>query len=153
MSLARFSSDLRPDVGQTIGLCRLPTTEFDATRKRRTKPIPSWEFCRIAWNPCLSGPSYDFAKQSQFFLKLKKPKASLAHYRLPLRHLRPAALEDLRNPIGVGKTATRKLFQLSIHVILHAPDCGLRVIQQEICSAAIAVVRKAHAAGVGDGYS
>src|SRR5437868_4667675 len=93
------------------------------------------------------------AKQSQFFLKLKKPKDFNGPLPASLRHLRPAALEDLRNPIGVGETATGKGLELLVHVIFHAPDRELRVIHQEICCAAIAVVRKTHAAGVGDDHS
>src|SRR5207249_4308347 len=53
------------------------TTEFDATRKRGTKPIPSLDFCRVAWNPSLPGSSYDSAKQTQFSLKLKNKNTSI----------------------------------------------------------------------------
>jgi hypothetical protein len=46
--------------------------------------------------------------------------------------------------------ATGESLQLPVHVILHAPDGRLEVIQQEIRSSAIAVVRETDAAGVGD---
>src|SRR5258706_13643908 len=44
-----------------------------------------------------------------------------------LRHLRRAATEGLRNPIGVRETASGKL-KLLFHVVFYAPDCWLGLI-------------------------
>lgn len=59
-----------------------------------------------------------------------------------LRHLEAAASEDFRNPTGVRETATGKSLEFPVQVILHASDCWLGFIQQQVCGAAIAVVRK-----------
>src|ERR1700733_12435809 len=58
-----------------------------------------------------------------------------------LRHLRAGALESPGHPSGVWETANGESFQLPIHVILHAADGGLEVVEQEVSSAAIAIVR------------
>ena len=70
-----------------------------------------------------------------------------------LRHLGAAAIKDLRNPVGVREIATGKSLELPVHVIRHTSDCWLGLIQQEVCSTAIAIVRKTNAACVGDDHS
>src|SRR5437667_4654678 len=90
-------------------------------------PLPGKENIRVI-----------LAKQSQFFLKLKKPKDFSGSLPASLRHLPPAALEHLRNPIGVVETATGKGLDLLVHVIFHTPDRALRAIHQQIRGAAIA---------------
>src|ERR1700734_3006640 len=70
-----------------------------------------------------------------------------------LRHLEAAAGEHLRNPAGVGESATGKSLYLLVDVVLHAPDGRGGLIQQEVCCATIAVVRKTNAAGVGEDHS
>ena len=51
------------------------------------------------------------------------------------------------------EAATGKRLKLPIDVVLHAPDGRLGLIEQEVGSAAIAVVRKTDAACVGDDHS
>src|ERR1700693_5931137 len=70
-----------------------------------------------------------------------------------LRHLRAGALEGLGHPISVRESASEDSLNLQVHVILHTPDCWHRPIHQEVCSAAIPVVRKTDAACVGDDTS
>src|ERR1035441_1224257 len=85
------------------------------------------------------------------------PSASVARRRVlgdgGLWHLGAGAAKGLSNPIGVRETAGGESLKFLVHIVLHAPDSWLRVIQQEVCSAAIAVVRKTDAARVGDDHS
>lgn len=59
-------------------------------------------------------------------------------------------MEALRNPIGMRQTTRGKSLQLLLYVILHASDRWTGSIQQQVGGAAIAVIRKTKAAGVGD---
>src|SRR5258708_36836522 len=58
-------------------------------------------------------------------------------------------MEASRNPIGMRQTTGRESLQLLLYVIFHASDRWTRPIQQQVGGAAIAVIRKTNAAGVG----
>ena len=49
-----------------------------------------------------------------------------------------------------GRPLTGERLQFPVHVVLHASNFRVQVIQQKICSAPIAVVRETNAAGVDD---
>src|SRR3982074_420569 len=58
-------------------------------------------------------------------------------------------METLCDPIGMRQSTSGKSLQLPLYVILHASDRRTGPIQQQIGGAAIAVIRKTDAAGVG----
>jgi hypothetical protein len=53
----------------------------------------------------------------------------------------------------VRQAAGRKNLQFSVHVVWHASDGRLSILEQEIGSARIAIVGEADAAGIGDNFS
>ena len=59
-------------------------------------------------------------------------------------------MEALSNPIGMRQTTRGKSLQFLLYVIFHASDRWTGPIQQQVRGAAIAVIRKTNAAGVGD---
>lgn len=69
-----------------------------------------------------------------------------------LRHLRRAAAESFPDPVGMRETTSGKNFDFLLHIVFHAPDGGLGVVQQEVGGPTVAIVRKANAPRVGDEY-
>jgi hypothetical protein len=67
-----------------------------------------------------------------------------------LRHLGRAGRETLRNPIGMRQTTGGESLQLLLYVILYSSDRWTWPIQQQVGGAAIAIIRKTNAAGVGN---
>jgi hypothetical protein len=50
----------------------------------------------------------------------------------------------------MGKAASGECVQLFVNVVLNSPDSRLRIVEQEVRSALIAIVRETNASRIGD---